>query len=185
MNAAMSAILETGRLTLRPPRAEDVPRFVPLLGDFDVAKNLSRVPHPYTDQDGYAFVALAGQKWTLRQDYAFSVLRKGEEAFIGMGAVHPERGWEIGYWIGKPHWGHGYATEAAACLLAFGFDELCTERLTAEWFHDNPASGRILEKLGFRPDGESMSNCLARGHPVAAHVVALDRVAYKTRKNTT
>jgi ribosomal-protein-alanine N-acetyltransferase len=179
----MSAILETERLILRAPRPEDVPRFVPLLADYDVAKNLSRVPYPYTAEDGYAFVALAGQNWTLKQDYAFCILRKADDAFIGICGVHPQRDWEMGYWLGKPYWGHGYATEMGNGLLAFGFDTLGAERLGAEWFHDNPASGRVLEKLGFRPEGETMSNCLARDHQVPAHVVVLDRAAYKTRKN--
>jgi [ribosomal protein S5]-alanine N-acetyltransferase len=179
----MSAVLETQRLILRAPQAGDVPHFVPLIGDFDVSKNLSRIPHPYTERDGYDFVAMIGQKRTLKQDYAFSILRKMDDAFVGMCGVHPERGWEMGYWIGKPFWRQGYATEVGARLVAFGFDELGAERLFAEWFHDNPASGRVLEKLGFQPSGETMSNCLARGHCVAANVVALDRGAHKTRKN--
>ena len=180
----MSLILESGRLILRAPRAEDVPRIVPLLGDYDVAKNLSRVPHPYTDQDGYAFVALAGQKWTLKQDYAFSVLRTTDDAFIGMCGVHPERGWEMGYWIGKPYWGRGYASEAAGRVVAFAFGELGAERLAACWFHDNPASGRVLEKLGFRRADDEERPCLARGTCVLSHAVALDRAAYMTRKST-
>ena len=178
----MSAVLETQRLILRAPQSGDVPRFVPLIGDFDVSKNLSRVPHPYTDRDGDAFVTLTGQKQALNRDFAFCILRK-DDAFIGMCGVHPERGWEMGYWIGKPFWGQGYATEVGARLVAFGFDEIGAERLFAEWFHDNPASGRVLEKLGFQPSGETMSNCLARGHRVPSHVVTLDRDAYKTRKN--
>jgi RimJ/RimL family protein N-acetyltransferase len=179
----MSAVLETPRLILRAPQAGDVPHFVPLIGDFDVSKNCSRTPHPYTDRDGHEFVAMIAQKLSLKQDYAFAILRKDDNAFIGLCGVHPERGWEIGYWIGKPFWGQGYATEVGAQLVAFGFDELGAERLFAEWFHDNMASGRVLEKLGFQPSGETMSACLSRGHTVPAHVVALDRHAYKTRKN--
>jgi ribosomal-protein-alanine N-acetyltransferase len=179
----MSAVLETQRLVLRAPRQEDVPQFVPLLGDYDVAKNLSRVPYPYSEEDGYSFVELARQKWTLKQDYCFCILRKADDAFIGICGVHPERGWEMGYWLGKPYWGHGYATEAGTSLLGFGFDVLGADRLAGEWFHDNPASGRVLEKLGFRRNGETISNCLARGHQVPSHVVVLDRDAYKTRKN--
>jgi ribosomal-protein-alanine N-acetyltransferase len=179
----MSAVLETQRLILRAPLPEDVPRFVPLLGDFDVVKNLSRLPYPYTEEDGHAFVALAREKWTVEQDYCFCILRKADQGLMGICGVHPRRNWEIGYWLGKLYWGHGYATEVGTALLGFGFDTLGAERLAAEWFHDNPASGRVLEKLGFRHIGETMSTCLARGYPVPSHVVALDRDAYKTRKN--
>lgn len=66
----------------------------------------------------------------------------------------------------------------------FGFEELGAQSLASEWFHDNPASGRVLEKAGFTPAGETMSNCLSRGHKVPAHVVALDRGSYMTRKMT-
>ena len=180
----MSAVLETQRLILRAPQADDIPRLVPLIGDFDISKNLSRVPHPYTERDGHEFVAKVTEtKRALGHDYAFSILRKADEAYIGMCGIHPERGWEMGYWIGKPFWGQGFATEAGARLIAFGFEDLGAERLFAEWFHDNPASGRVLEKLGFQPSGETLSNCLARGHRVPSHVVTLDREGYKTRKN--
>ncbi|HEX3483540.1 MAG TPA: GNAT family N-acetyltransferase [Micropepsaceae bacterium] len=179
----MSCSLETERLLLRPPRAADISHFVPLLADFDVAKNLSRVPHPYTEDDACAFIVRAAHGWASGEDLSFAILRKVPDAYIGMCGIHPQRGWEMGYWIAKPLWRQGYASEAATRLVAFGFEELGAERLAAEWFHDNPVSGRVLERLGFQPSGETMSHCLARGHLVPSHIVALDRHAYKTRKN--
>jgi RimJ/RimL family protein N-acetyltransferase len=180
----MTAILETERLILRPPDAADIAQFVPLLAAFDVAKNLSSVPHPYTEDDGAAFIALAAKGWESGEDMAFVILRKSDGAYIGTAGLHPKRNWEIGYWLGKPFWGRGYATEAAARAIAYGFAQARTDRLLAKWFHDNPASGHVLAKLGFKPIGEEMSNCLARGHKVPAHVVALDRAEDKTRKKT-
>jgi len=120
----MSVILETGRLLLRPPRAADISHFVPLLKDFDVAKNLSRVPHPYTEDDACAFVVSAAHGWRSGEDLAFGILRKSPSAYIGICGVHPARSWEFGYWLGKPYWGQGYATEAAGRLIAFAFDQL-------------------------------------------------------------
>src|SRR5258707_10836158 len=90
----MSVILETGRLLLRPPRAADISHFVPLLKDFDVAKNLSRVPHPYTEDDACAFVVSASHGWSSGEDLAFAILRKAPGATIGVCGVHPARGWE-------------------------------------------------------------------------------------------
>ncbi len=58
---------------------------------------------------------------------------------------------ELGYWLGRPFWGHGYATEAARKLAGFAFSRLKATQLTAGYFHDNPASGRVLEKVGFAP----------------------------------
>jgi RimJ/RimL family protein N-acetyltransferase len=179
----MSVILETGRLLLRPPRAADISHFVPLLSDFEVAKNLSRVPHPYTEDDACAFIVTCGAGWRSGDDLAFAILRKMPSAYIGICGLHPARNWEFGYWLGKPYWGQGYATEAGARAVDFAFEELGAERVNAGWFHDNPASGRVLEKLGFRRTGEEKRSCLARGCIVAAYAVTLDRATYMTRKN--
>src|SRR6266581_283752 len=79
----MSVILQTGRLLLRPPRAADIGHLVPLLKDFDVAKNLSRVPYPYTEDDASAFIVSAAHGWTSGEDLAFAILRKAPAAYIG------------------------------------------------------------------------------------------------------
>ena len=178
----MSVILETGRLLLRPPRAADISHFVPLLKDFDVAKNLSRVPHPYTEDHACAFIVSAANGWASGEDLAFGIVTKAPPAYIGICGVHPARGWEFGYWLGKPYWGQGYATEAAGRLTAFAFDDLGAAQLSAGWFHDNPASGRVLAKLGCVPDGEDERSCLSRGTNVFCHKVVLKRADYELRK---
>ena len=116
-----SEYLQTERLVLRPPEAKDVPRFVPLIADFEVAKNLSSVPHPYSEEAGYAFMERSAARRARGEDYAFAVLRRDDDEYIGACGVHPDRNWEFGYWIGKPFWGTGYATEAARRLVAFAF----------------------------------------------------------------
>ena len=117
----------------------------------------------------------------VRTDCPLAVLLKSG-VFIGMCGVHPSQDWEIGYWLGRPFWGRGYATEACGRAVAWAFDELKAETLNAGWFHDNPASGRVLTKLGFRAAGEEERSCFSRGGPVACHLVALDRATYITRK---
>ena len=181
----MSFILETERLLLRPPRATDISRFVPLLNDFVVSKNLSRVPHPYTEDDGCAFVLKVAQGWASREDLPFAILRKSDGAYVGICGVHPSQGWEFGYWLGRPYWGQGYATEAGGRVVSFAFEELHAERLVAGWYFDNPASGRVLEKLGFVRHGEEARSSLSRGTDVRCFLVVLDRVAYMTRKSGT
>lgn len=180
----MTVILETERLILRPPTGADIPDIVRLVGDFEVSKNLATVPHPYTEKDGRDFLAKAQKGWASGEDMPFCILGKPNGTYAGMCGVHPNRNWEIGYWLGKPYWSQGYATEAASRIVAFAFDEKDAECLAAEWFFDNPASGRVLEKLGFTKTGETMSNCLARGHKVPAHSVALDHASYRTRNMT-
>jgi [ribosomal protein S5]-alanine N-acetyltransferase len=171
--------LETERLILRPPKPGDVPRFVPLLADYDVAKNLSTAPHPYTEEAGHAYVARAAEKRAKGLNYSFAVLRKDDDAYIGACGVHPERDWEFGYWIGKPYWGLGYATEAARRVVRFAFEELNAEYLSAGWFHDNPASSRVLEKLGCVPLGQEERDCLARGAATICNRVILTRARWE------
>jgi len=179
----MSFILETERLLLRPPRATDISSFVRLLNDFGVSKNLSRVPHPYTEDDGCAFIIKVAQGWASREDLAFAIVRKSDSVYIGTCGVHPARNWEFGYWLGRPYWGQGYATEAGGRVVTFAFEELNAEKLSAGWFSDNPASGRVLEKLGFVAQGEEARSSLSRGAEVRCFLVALDRAAYMTRKS--
>jgi RimJ/RimL family protein N-acetyltransferase len=177
----MSILLETERLLLRPPRAADISHFLPLINDFDVSRNLSRVPYPYTEDDACAFIVNTNHGFREASDYAFAILlRPG--LFIGVCGLHPTGGWEFGYWLGKRYWGKGYATEAAGRVVAFAFDELNADTLRAGWYHDNPVSGRVLEKLGFRLTGEAERTCPARGCKVNCHLVELDRATYLTRK---
>jgi [ribosomal protein S5]-alanine N-acetyltransferase len=178
----MSVILETGRLLLRPSQAADISHFLPLLREFEVARNLSVVPHPYTEDHACAFIVHAAHGWASGEDSAFAILRKVPAAYIGCCGVHPARNWEFGYWLGKPIWGQGCATEAVGRLVEFAFEELNAERLTAGWFHDNPASGRVLEKLGCVPDGEEERSCHSRGCDVFCHKVVLKRADYRPRK---
>ena len=92
----------------------------------------------------------------------------------GCGVGLRENGdFELGYWLGKPYWGHGYATEAAQALARMALMELEVTRLIAGWFHDNPASGRVLEKLGFVPNGAEQRDCVSRGHAVYCNMMLL------------
>jgi RimJ/RimL family protein N-acetyltransferase len=178
----MTLILETERLLLRPPQAADIGHFVPLLNDFDVSRNLSRVPHPYTEDDGCAFVVKAADQRARGEHFTFAVLRKTDTAFIGMCGVHPALGFEMGYWLGKPYWGQGYATEAAWRVAVFAFEVLAAERLVAGWFEDNPASARVLAKLGFRAAHGEERVSLSRGHAVYCHLMVMERGDFVQRR---
>ena len=142
----MNEMLETERLLLRPVSADDLPHIAALMADYDVVKNLSTAPHPYTLADAEAFFARPRES----EAHDFAIIRKSDGELIGKIGMRAKDGvFEMGYWIGKPRWGHGFATESARRVLAFGFNELKLERIVAGWFEDNPASGRVLEKLGF------------------------------------
>jgi RimJ/RimL family protein N-acetyltransferase len=175
--------LESSRLLLRPPEAGDVKAIAAQMGDWDVVKNLARAPYPYTEDHARDFIARQEDGRAKGADYVFAVTRKACGVLIGMCGVHlREKGFEIGYWLGRDHWGNGYATEAAAEVLAFAFRNLRAEEIEAGWYQDNPASGRVLEKLGFRPDGVGLRDCAARGERVLCNLVIMSRAEFGQRQ---
>jgi RimJ/RimL family protein N-acetyltransferase len=143
------------------------------LSDFDVARMTSRVPHPYHETDAEAFFTReAGDS------HAFAIQRRSDGVFMGMTGLHPADDFEFGYWLGKPFWGFGYATEAVYRLARFAFEELGQETVHAGWFYDNPASGNVLAKLGARHNGSRMRESAARGMTVLCHDMLLTRADF-------
>jgi RimJ/RimL family protein N-acetyltransferase len=169
-------------LLLRPPEPGDVKAIVAFM-EWDVVKNLSTAPHPYLEEHAHAFLVRQGEGRAKGRDFAFAVTRKDDGAFAGMCGVHQrEKGFELGYWLGRPYWGKGYATEAAAEVLAFSFRNLRAEAVEAGWFHDNAASGRVLEKVGFRSGGANRRDCAARGESVLCNLVIMSRAEFAQRQ---
>ena len=156
--------LESDRLLLRPPEPRDVPAIVTWIGDWDVAKNLSTCPHPYHEEHAHAFLGRAAEGRAKGTDFAFAIVSKTEDRYMGQIGLHLKEGrFELGYWLGKPFWQAGFASEAARRVVLFAFKSLKAETLWAGWYFDNPASGRVLEKLGFAPDGQAPRGCLEIG----------------------
>jgi RimJ/RimL family protein N-acetyltransferase len=168
--------LESERLILRAPRPSDIAGIVVWLGDFNVARNMSRVPHPYHEEDAEMFVAGMGPH---REGKHFSVVRKSDGLFVGgAGLQQGAGGMEFGYWLGTPFWGQGFATEAASRLVTYAFEEMEQDSIHAGWFYDNPASGHVLAKLGARHNGSRMRECRARGREILCHDMLLTRADF-------
>ncbi|HWD26432.1 MAG TPA: GNAT family N-acetyltransferase [Rhizomicrobium sp.] len=174
----------TQRLVLRTPVMADVADMVAILNDYEVVKNLAPVPHPFTEDACRERIVVSAAERAAGNGYWFAVTRAMDGAFLGLCAVDKLAGgvWEFGYWYGRTFWGQGYATEAAQPVLRFAFADLGAEMLTAGWFVDNPASGRVLEKLGFTPTGVVQRNALARGHAVASNRVQLTAAQFARKK---
>jgi RimJ/RimL family protein N-acetyltransferase len=174
----------TQRLVLRAPLMTDMVDVVRLIGDYDVAKNLRRVPHPYSDTLYREFLAQTARQRQDGTDFSFAVTRALDGAFIGICSVHQgeDGGWELGYWYGRPHWGQGYATEAARPLMRLAFEDLGAERLCAGWFDDNPASGAVLHKLGFCVVGVTLTRSAARGCEVLSNRAQLTKEQFARKK---
>ncbi|WP_291845195.1 GNAT family N-acetyltransferase [Maricaulis sp.] len=171
----MGPRIETERLVMRLPVLEDAASIATYLGDFDVAKNTARVPHPYPELAAEIWVLTTRASWQPGGNLSLTVVMDGE--VIGGGGVFkrkPDADWEIGYWIGKPWWGQGLATELGHGLVDFARDSLGTRRLIAGYYKDNPASGRVLEKLGFVHQGDGVrAFSMARMGPADMHELSL------------
>ncbi|HVI05559.1 MAG TPA: GNAT family N-acetyltransferase [Sphingomicrobium sp.] len=164
----------TARLLLRPGFPEDAPALAAAIGDEAIARNLANVPWPYSVRDAEAF--LASPRDPVLPSLLIFERGAGAPQFVGAcGLVRrPSGSVEIGYWIARPFWGHGYATEACTALLDIA-RALGLSSLEGSHFHDNPASARVLEKLGFRALGISVPRVsCARGEDVLARLMRLE-----------
>lgn len=153
--------LLTERLHLRPLGAADAEAVVAICGDWEVARRLSRVPHPYRHADFRFFLE---QVVVLEPTWAI-VARKTND-FVGVIGLAPHRDGrsaELGYYLARTQWGLGFVTEAGRAVVQLGIEDIGYGRLTSGYHVDNPASGRVLAKLGFRSTGVSNRPCLAEG----------------------
>jgi [ribosomal protein S5]-alanine N-acetyltransferase len=148
--------LLTARLRLRRPVRLDAPDVERLAGDFAVASTTLSIPHPYPDGGGAAWIESLAPAYEEDRQAVFAITDRGSGAFYGAVGLtlHPDHDRaELGYWVGHPFWGRGYATEAAGAMLAWGFRTLGLHRINARCFVRNPASDRVLMKLGMRHEG--------------------------------
>ncbi len=161
--------ITTERLLLRPFRAADLPAFRVMAGDFDVARMTSDMAHPLdAEQARLWLVPSVGET-------RFAIER---EARLMGGVGYFKRGEgtvELGFWLGRPYWHQGYATEAARAIVAHGFADRSLDRFISAHFDDNPASGRVLAKLGFKAVGRQWMWCAARHREVDTVTYALGR----------
>lgn len=149
-----SPVIETRRLMLRAPGMQDCSRIAALANDADVARMTLRMPHPFGVGDAEDFVlAVASQDPARASTF---VIEHEDHGVVGVLGVFQDEdpAPETGYWIGRPYWGRGLATEALEGALVWASRRWKRRALVAGHFTDNPASGRVLEKAGFLYTGE-------------------------------
>jgi RimJ/RimL family protein N-acetyltransferase len=178
------AELVTRRLVMRAPRECDIEQLVALADNRHVAQMLARMPHPYGEAEARTFIAMSA----LRKPGATYVLTlAGEGADFGsvVGCAGPnvrDRGLELGYWVGEPHWRRGFATEAAHALVDLAFQRTSTQVLQASTRVINPASRRVIHKCGFQYAGQGMLNSIVAGQ-VPVERYRLDRKTWISLRN--
>ncbi|MCH9808943.1 MAG: GNAT family N-acetyltransferase [Alphaproteobacteria bacterium] len=149
--------MKTTRLVLRPLCPADAPAVAALGGDWDVASMTARMPYPYTPEAAHNWITSLDEGETV---YAIKL----DDTLIGVTgftANSDQTGAEIGYWLGKPYWGQGLATEATRALINHCFTHEGFEAVTCCHFGDNPASARVIEKIGFTRIGNCKCWCEA------------------------
>jgi RimJ/RimL family protein N-acetyltransferase len=148
--------ITTDRLVLRPLTIEDAPVVRALAGDRVVADTTLNIPHPYPEGEASRWISTHEEDFRARRGVTFAITRQSTGELIGAIAlvIHlAHRRAEMGYWIGQAFWRRGYATEAARAVRDHGFESLPIDRIDAHHFARNPASGRVLEKIGMRREG--------------------------------
>jgi RimJ/RimL family protein N-acetyltransferase len=182
--AAHEMRTSSGAVRLAPLRGSDAVALFPLLHDWEVVRMLARVPWPLALADVEAYAGRAGGPDAEGDD--FVILADGGPVGVGNvkrpGSGHPPRRMpRLGYWIGRPHWGRGHATAAVGMLVERAFARFPDDTVGAGVFEDNPASRRVLEKLGFAEAGRYDTPCLARGASVPTIDMHLTRTAWAAR----
>ncbi len=149
-------VLETERLILRTITFEDIPDIQRLAGERDVASQTSdgEIPQPGTEEQ---WLKKRREGFEKGEAVDFVVIHRDEGILIGaigLGAKYKkDESMQLGYWIGKPYWNKGYCTEAALAVLKYGFEALNLHRIYSRHFGSNPASGRVMQKLGMKYEG--------------------------------
>lgn len=173
-------VLETERLVLRRPTLADVKAMAQLANDRRVAQNTSRLPHPYSARDAETFIEMISNE---ARDLCFAITREGD--FMGTIGIDLGKGPapEIGYWLGVPYWGQGYATEAARAVIDYAFEEFESAELRAGARVVNPSSRRVLEKCGFQWTGVELLRILSLGGSAPVDRFRLDRGVWSSLKS--
>jgi RimJ/RimL family protein N-acetyltransferase len=156
---AAGILIETGRLRMRSLRDNDLADLVTLINNWEVARWVSSVPHPYTEVDGREWIARVQQDHATGRPRRFAIALRETDRLIGGVGLDGSTGDEseepaLGYWLGQPHWGNGYAREAAAAIIDYGLRTLGMETIRAYTDPGNLTSQRVLLRCGLKKIGE-------------------------------
>lgn len=159
-------ILATRRLLLRPFTLQDAPEVTRLAGVREIAATTLHIPYPYPAGTAETWISGHAAKFAEGKGAVFAVTLKDGGSLLGSVSlvIMPEhRHAEMGYWLGRPYWGQGYASEAARAVLDFGFETLGLHRICAQHFGTNPASGRVMQKIGMTYEGRLREHVIKWG----------------------
>lgn len=149
--------MKTARLRLRPVVNGDAARIAVLAGDWEVASMTGRIPYPYSEEEAQYWIS-----GVAASEKVFGIEFRGELIGICGFTLDEDGSAELGYWIGREYWGEGFATEAAREVMRYGFAKGGVRRFICKHLTGNPASERVIRKLGFKYIGGATGWCEAR-----------------------
>lgn len=165
--------IETDRLVLKKPELKDATSFARQINDREITRMTCAIPYPYFSLCAEFWIMEHRSKWDRKEGFAYCVFEKNGPMVGVMDVFKNGLGdFELGYWIGRDHWGKGYATEAAHGVLREAFQTLAPDFIDAGYYEDNSASGKVLSKLGFSHQKE-FSNFYSVSRGKAARGVEL------------
>jgi ribosomal-protein-alanine N-acetyltransferase len=149
--------IATERLALGALSDDDVPELVRLAGAREIADTTLSIPHPYGPADAEQFMARQREAGARGDELVLAIRRRDDGRLVGciglreIDRTHLQA--ELGYWVGVPYWGQGFATEAAQAVVRYGFETLGLNRIYAHHMTRNPSSGRVLGRIGMHREG--------------------------------
>lgn len=178
--------LKTERLILRPFTLEDAPDVQRLAGAREIARTTLNIPHPYEDGMAEGWIETHQEQFEKGRVLELAVVKKEEGELVGAVALFFQEAFntgELGYWIGRPFWNQGYATEAAGRIMEFGFEELKLNRIFGRFMENNPASGSIMKKLGMKEEGHLRQHVRRMGSYYDIKIFGILKSEFEDRKN--
>ncbi|NWL88436.1 N-acetyltransferase [Paenibacillus sp. 79R4] len=148
--------IQLERLTLRPFHADDAEAVQKLAGDPYIAETTLYIPHPYEDGIAEAWIGTHSNNFSLGRSLELAVEHKEDKCLIGAISIGMNKKFnhgELAYWMGKEYKNYGYCTEAAKGMVRYAFEEMKLNRIFARYLSKNPASGRVMSKLGMKYEG--------------------------------
>ena len=179
--------LETERLVLRPYSLTDAYDVQRMCGDAAIADTTLAIPHPYPDGAAQQWISTHAESFQQSKEVTLAITLKPTGMLVGSMALmvnsNHRRG-ELGYMIAKEHWNHGYCTEAARAMMRYGFATVGLNRIQAMHFPRNPASGKVMRKLGMIREGLLRQYVSNRGTPEDVEMYSMLRTKFETTERT-
>jgi RimJ/RimL family protein N-acetyltransferase len=172
--------LQTPRLTLRPSDVADADRAFEIQSNWSITRNLRMARFPPDRADIAAWFARHAREWEAGTAYRFAILH--DDRMVGLIDIdeiaHNEG--DLGYWLDEPAWGKGFAFEAGQAIVRFAFEQIGLIALNSGHAADNPASGRVLAKLGFCYTGDTTVRSRTRGTDIVQRRYRLAAPPHRT-----